>query len=98
MSRQNLQHPTNLVGLASELNARGHTARVLDLEVAVRAPGVGEPMPIEEVRVAQVLRLNGLVRGHSGVREEVVDKLVRIYDLTARIAHDALPPVKALAA
>ena len=33
MSRQNLQHPTNLVGLASELNARGHEARVLDLEV-----------------------------------------------------------------
>ncbi len=34
MSRQNLQHPTNLVGLASELNARGHEAQVLDLEVA----------------------------------------------------------------
>jgi anaerobic magnesium-protoporphyrin IX monomethyl ester cyclase len=34
MSRQNLQHPTNLVGLASELNARGHRARVLDLEVS----------------------------------------------------------------
>lgn len=33
MSRQNLQHPTNLVGLASELNARGHNATVLDLEV-----------------------------------------------------------------
>lgn len=33
MSRQNLQHPTNLVGLASELNARGHHASVLDLEV-----------------------------------------------------------------
>ncbi|MFT7462084.1 MAG: anaerobic magnesium-protoporphyrin IX monomethyl ester cyclase, partial [Pseudohongiellaceae bacterium] len=34
MSRQNLQHPTNLVGLASELNARGHQATVLDLEVS----------------------------------------------------------------
>jgi anaerobic magnesium-protoporphyrin IX monomethyl ester cyclase len=33
MSRQNLQHPTNIVGLASELNARGHEATVLDLEV-----------------------------------------------------------------
>ena len=30
--------------------------------------GVGDPMPEAEVRVAQVLRLNGLVRGHSGVR------------------------------
>jgi anaerobic magnesium-protoporphyrin IX monomethyl ester cyclase len=34
MSRQNLQHPTNIVGLASELNARGHRATVLDLEVS----------------------------------------------------------------
>jgi anaerobic magnesium-protoporphyrin IX monomethyl ester cyclase len=34
MSRQNLQHPTNLIGLASELNRCGHHASVLDLEVA----------------------------------------------------------------
>lgn len=33
MSRQNLQHPTNLVGLASELRARGLSAELLDLEV-----------------------------------------------------------------
>ncbi|HTE07000.1 MAG TPA: radical SAM protein [Planctomycetota bacterium] len=33
MARQNLQHPTNLLGLASELNARGHRATILDLEV-----------------------------------------------------------------
>src|SRR5262245_42240330 len=30
--------------------------------------GVGEPMPAGEVRAVQVLRLNGLLRGHSGVR------------------------------
>jgi histidine ammonia-lyase len=41
--------------------------------------GVGEPMPIAEVRVAQVLRLNGLLRGHSGVRPELIDKLVRLF-------------------
>ncbi len=33
IGRQNLQHPTNIVGLASELNAHGHQAAVLDLEV-----------------------------------------------------------------
>ena len=38
--------------------------------------GVGEPMPEPEVRAAQVLRLNGLARGHSGVRIELVDALV----------------------
>jgi histidine ammonia-lyase len=43
--------------------------------------GVGEPMPIEEVRVAQVLRLNGLVRGHSGVRVEIIEKLVRLFNI-----------------
>src|SRR5689334_18995177 len=29
--------------------------------------GVGPAMPLSEVRAAQVLRLNGLLRGHSGV-------------------------------
>jgi radical SAM superfamily enzyme YgiQ (UPF0313 family) len=33
MSRQNLQHPTNILGLACELRARGHEATLLDLEV-----------------------------------------------------------------
>jgi len=42
--------------------------------------GVGEPMLDEEVRIAQVLRLNGLVRGHSGVRASLVDTLVRLFN------------------
>ncbi|MFT7669929.1 MAG: histidine ammonia-lyase [Planctomycetota bacterium] len=42
--------------------------------------GVGEEMPLHEVRLAQVLRLNGLVRGHSGVSVELVDKLVRLFN------------------
>ena len=41
--------------------------------------GVGDPMPRDEVRAVQVLRLNGLVRGHSGVRVELVDALVRLF-------------------
>jgi histidine ammonia-lyase len=40
--------------------------------------GVGAPMPTHEVRIAQVLRLNGLVRGHSGVRVELLEKLARL--------------------
>lgn len=40
MARQNLQHPTNLLGLAAELKARGHEAALLDLEVDARGvPG-----------------------------------------------------------
>lgn len=41
--------------------------------------GVGEPMPVHEVRAAQVLRLNGLVRGCSGVSETLVGALVRLF-------------------
>ncbi|HEV8111173.1 MAG TPA: histidine ammonia-lyase [Planctomycetota bacterium] len=40
--------------------------------------GLGDPMPIGEVRVAQVLRLNGLARGHSGVTIELVERLERL--------------------
>src|SRR4029077_1804536 len=41
MARQNLQHPTNLLGLAAELKARGHEARLIDLEVDERGvPGL----------------------------------------------------------
>ena len=44
------------------------------------ACGLGEPMPVEEVRIAQVLRLNGLLRGHSGVRVQTVQMLARLYE------------------
>lgn len=40
MARQNLQHPTNLLGLAAQLKARGHEAALLDLEIDARGvPG-----------------------------------------------------------
>ncbi|MAB79836.1 MAG: histidine ammonia-lyase [Planctomycetes bacterium] len=41
--------------------------------------GVGEPMPIEEVRAVQVLRLNALVRGYSGVRSGLIERLCGFY-------------------
>ena len=41
--------------------------------------GVGEPMPLDEVRTVQILRLNGLLRGHSGVRIELIEKLCEFY-------------------
>src|SRR6185295_18741519 len=42
--------------------------------------GVGDPMSIEQVRIAQVLRIVGLVRGHSGVSIELVEKLVSLFN------------------
>ena len=41
--------------------------------------GVGEPMPVAEVRAAMVLRLNGLARGHSGVRVELLEQWMRLF-------------------
>src|SRR6185295_17034016 len=38
--------------------------------------GIGPPMPVAEVRAAQILRLNGLLRGHSGVSLELLDRLL----------------------
>jgi histidine ammonia-lyase len=42
--------------------------------------GVGEPMLPEEVRAVQLLRLNGILRGHSGLRMETVEQLVRLFN------------------
>lgn len=38
--------------------------------------GVGDPFSDEEVRAILLLRANALARGHSGVRPEVVDKIL----------------------
>jgi histidine ammonia-lyase len=51
------------------------------------AAGVGEPLPDAAVRGMLLLRANTLARGHSGVRPEVVERLL---DLLAR---DLLPVV-----
>jgi histidine ammonia-lyase len=42
--------------------------------------GVGPPMPLTEVRVMQVLRLNSLLRGCSGVRLSLVDALLTFFN------------------
>lgn len=38
--------------------------------------GVGQPFTIEQTRAIMVLRANALARGHSGVRESVIDKIL----------------------
>ncbi|RMI15168.1 MAG: histidine ammonia-lyase, partial [Calditrichaeota bacterium] len=44
------------------------------------AAGVGEPLPVEVVRAAMLLRANTLARGFSGVRVEVVETLLRMLE------------------
>jgi histidine ammonia-lyase len=60
--------------------ARGDLVELQRNLVLSHCCGIGEPMPIGEVRAAQVLRLNGLVRGHSGVRPELCEQLVRLFN------------------
>jgi histidine ammonia-lyase len=44
------------------------------------AVGVGEPLPERVVRLVLLLKAASLARGHSGVREEVVDALLALHN------------------
>lgn len=52
------------------------------------AAGVGDPLPVEVVRAAMVLRANALARGFSGIRPEVVRALLEM--LNKRV-HPCIP-------
>ncbi|MGI9629078.1 MAG: histidine ammonia-lyase [Longimicrobiales bacterium] len=43
--------------------------------VRSHAAGLGDPLPVSEVRAAMILRTNALARGQSGCRPEVVERL-----------------------
>lgn len=49
--------------------------------------GVGEPFTREQTRAMMGLRANALARGHSGIRTEVVDKILEF------INHDIVPVI-----
>ncbi|RMG68155.1 MAG: histidine ammonia-lyase [Calditrichaeota bacterium] len=46
--------------------------------VMSHSAGVGEPFPVEVVRAAMLLRANTLAKGYSGIRPEVVDRLLQM--------------------
>ena len=45
------------------------------------AVGVGEPLPVDVVRAIMLLRLNGLLCGHSGITLETLSQLVNFLNL-----------------
>ena len=59
---------------------RADLGRLQENLVLSHCCGMGEPMPSGEVRAVQVLRLNKLLRGHSGVRPELIETLVRFFE------------------
>jgi len=55
--------------------------------LASHAAGVGEPLPPEVVRAMMLLLCNSLAKGHSGVRLELVERIMTLLE------HDAIPVV-----
>lgn len=64
-------------GKLAEVRVAAADLRQLQLNlVRSHAAGVGEPLPRAAVRAMMVIRTNTMLRGHSGVRRQVVEKLV----------------------
>ena len=66
--------------LASTRIARDDLALLQLKLLRSHAVGVGEPLPERVVRLILVLKAASLARGFSGVREEVVDGLIALYN------------------
>jgi histidine ammonia-lyase len=48
--------------------------------VLSHACGVGEPLPDEQVRLVMLLKIASLARGHSGVRQVLIDALISLFN------------------
>lgn len=62
--------------LSTERIAQGEVKELQRNLILSHCAGVGEPLDRVSVRGMMVLRLNSLVRGYSGVRQQVLDRLV----------------------
>jgi histidine ammonia-lyase len=56
--------------------------------IDAHAAGTGDPFPADVVRGAMLLRVNANARGHSGVRVELLDRLV---SMLASGVHPIIP-------
>ncbi|RYY72816.1 MAG: histidine ammonia-lyase, partial [Comamonadaceae bacterium] len=66
--------------LATQRIARDDLALLQLRLLRSHAVGVGEPLPDRVVRLVLLLKAASLARGYSGVREEVVDGLLALYN------------------
>ena len=66
-------------GRLAHIPVQPEDAAALQLNlVRSHAAGTGEPLPIEFVRAAGVLRASSLAAGHSGIRESTLDLLIEL--------------------
>ena len=78
---------TGLGALVRERIERGEAVAMQRDILRSHAAGVGPPLPREVVRAAMALRLNGLLRAHSGVRPLVLERVADLLnaDLVAQV-------------
>lgn len=77
-------------GFGAFSNVRISQADIVQLQknlIRSHSTGVGEPFTREQTRAIMVLRANALARGHSGIRETVIDKILEFLN------HDILPVI-----
>jgi histidine ammonia-lyase len=79
---------TGFGALAEVVVPRERITELQENLIRSHAAGVGEPLPEAEVRAIMLLRANVLALGHSGIRIEVVE---RILDLLNRRIHPVVP-------
>ncbi|SIT91349.1 histidine ammonia-lyase [Edaphobacillus lindanitolerans] len=69
-------------GKFSDVTIDPEDTRALQLHlIRSHACGLGEPLPAAVTRAMAVLRLNALLKGHSGVRRVVLDRLADMVNL-----------------
>ncbi|MGL5703463.1 MAG: aromatic amino acid lyase, partial [Cetobacterium sp.] len=63
---------------SDQVISKEETATLQRNLIISHACGVGNPLPIDAVRGIMLLRVNNLIQGHSGIRQEVIDLLVNM--------------------
>jgi len=69
--------------LANTTITRDQVGELQKRLVLSHCAGVGALLPDHIVRLIMALKINGLARGHSGVRPEVIDALLALYNTEA---------------
>ena len=63
---------------SDQVISKEETATLQRNLIISHACGVGNPLPIDTARGIMLLRVNNLIQGHSGIRQEVIDLLVNM--------------------
>ncbi|WP_314142197.1 histidine ammonia-lyase [Buttiauxella noackiae] len=66
--------------LAQTTIAKEHLAELQRNLVLSHSVGLGQPLPDDVVRLVMASKIISLARGHSGVRMEVIDSLLRLFN------------------